>query len=201
MANQQTAFGFRHIGYLSGSAVDYQLATRLISSANTTSIFFGDPVQKVGASGFIAQASSTTATLEGIFAGCMFIPTTGGPPQWSPYYPGSAAQSVTAYVINAPGALFLAAALNTAIVTANIGANIGFAIGTGTTTGAGLSGATLDQSTISTTNTLPFQIVGIYGQGTGNFGGVGNGTDASSAYNWAVVTFNNERFKQLAGVA
>ena len=32
------------------------------------------------------------------------------------------------------------------------------------------------------------------------FGGVGNGSDPTSAYHWAVVTFNNERFKQLTGV-
>lgn len=200
MANQQTAFGFRHVGFLSGFAPDYQQATRLISSANTTKIFCGDPVVKTGASAYIAQGANNTTVLEGIFAGCMMIPPTGGAPVWSPFYPGAAAQDVTAYILNAPGAIFLAAALNTAIVTANVGANIGFSIGTGSTTGGGFSGATLDQATISTTNTLPFQIVGVYG-GYGNFGGVGNGSDPTTPYNWAFVTFNNQRFKQLTGVA
>ena len=67
---------------------------------------------------------------------------------------------------------------------------------------------TLDQSTISTTNTLPFQIVALYGStnatgsiNTGNFGGVGNGSDTTSAYNWVLVTYNNERFRQLTGTA
>lgn len=201
MANTQTAFGFKHVGYLSGGAPDYQQATRAISSTNTTKIFFGDPVVKVGTTKYIGQGANNTTVLEGIFAGCYYIPAAGKTVEWSPFWPGASAQDATAYIINAPNALFLAASNNTAITEANIGANIGFAIGTGSTIGGGFSGATLDQSTISTTNTLPFQIYAIFGANQSNFGGVGNGSDPTSAYNWAVVTFNNERFKQLTGVA
>ena len=208
MSNTATAFGFRHVGFLPGAAPDYQLSTRLIASSNTTSIYFGDPIQKVGGTQYIAQASSSTAPLEGIFQGCMLIPSTGGAPTFSPFYPGAAGADVTAYVLSAPSALFMAAATNTNIPNTAIGENIGFSIGTGSTFGGGFSGATLDQSTISTTNTLPFQIVGLYGStiatgsiNTGNFGGVGNGSDTTSAYNWVIVSFNNERYKQLTGVA
>ena len=208
MSNTATAFGFRHVGFLPGAAPDYQLSTRLIASSNTTSIYFGDPIQKVGGTQYIAQASSSTAPLEGIFQGCMLSPSTGGAPPFSPFYPGAAGADVTAYVLSAPSALFMAAATNTNIPNTAIGENIGFSIGTGSTFGGGFSGATLDQSTISTTNTLPFQIVGLYGStnatgsiNTGNFGGVGNGSDTTSAYNWVIVSFNNERYKQLTGVA
>lgn len=196
MANIQSAFGFRHIGFLSGYSPDYQQQTRLIQSTNTTKIFNGDPVQKSGATNYILQGSgSTTTILEGIFVGCNYIPTGGQLTlQPSPFWVGGAASDATGYLINAPGALFLAAALNTAIVTANIGANIGYSIGTGSTSGGGFSGATLDQSTIGTTNTLPFQIVSLYQ-------GVGNGSDPSTPYNWVVVTFNNQRFRTLTGVA
>jgi len=194
MANVQTAFGFRHVGFLSGGGPDYQLATRPIQSSNATKIFFGDPVVKSGASPYIVQASSTTVVLEGIFQGCTYIPSGGGAPVWSPYWPGASAVDATAYVINAPNALFLAAALNTAITSTNVGANIGFAIGTGSTVGGGFSGATLDVTNIGTTNTLPFQIYSLYQ-------GVGNGSDPTTAFNWAVVTFNNQRFKQLQGVS
>lgn len=194
MANVQAAFGLRHIGFLSGAAPDYQLATRLIQSTNTTKIFAGDPVVKQAATGYIVQASNNTTTLEGIFQGCVYTPS-GGIPTWSPFWPGAAAVDATAYILNAPNALFLAASLNTAIVTSNIGANVGFSIGTGSTVGGGFSGATLDQTTATTgtTNTLPFQIVDLYK-------GVGNGSDPTTAYNWTVVTFNNQRFKQLTGV-
>lgn len=195
MANVQAAFGFKHIGFLSGYSPDFQLAPRLIQATNTTKIFFGDPVVKQVSSSYIIQGNGSTSTiLEGIFQGCNYIPTGGQlSQQQSPFWVGSAASDANGYLINAPGALFLAAALNTAIVTSNIGANIGYAIGTGSTVGGGFSGATLDQSTI-TTSTAPFQIVSLYQ-------GVGNGSDPSTPFNWAIVTFSNQRFKTLTGVA
>jgi hypothetical protein len=194
MANVQAAFGFKHIGYISGYAPDYQRQPRLIQATQTTKIFFGDPVIKQVNSSYIIQGTGSTSTiLEGIFDGCNYVPTGGLlTQQQSPFWPGSAASDATGYLINAPGALFLAAALNTAIVTSNIGANIGYAIGTGSTVGGGFSGATLDQSTI-TTATAPFQIVSLYQ-------GVGNGSDPSTPFNWAIVTFSNQRFRTLTGV-
>ena len=193
MANVQSAFGFRHIGFLSGGAPDYQLATRPIQSTNTTKIYRGDPVIKNAGTPYIIQASNNTATVEAIFDGCVYIPVGGGTPIWSPFWPGTAASDATAYVINAPNALFLAAALNTAISSSSIDGNIGFSIGTGSTSGGGFSGATIDQSTISSASTLPFQIYSLYQ-------GIGNGSDPTTPYNWAVVTFNNQRFRNSTGV-
>lgn len=201
MSNTAYAFGFKHVGFLPGGAPDYQLSTRQIASSNTNSIYFGDPVLKSAASGFIDVATVNTLTIDGIFQGCMLIPSTGGAPTWSLFYPGAAGAVVTAYVLEAPNALFMAAATNTNIPASAIGENIGFSTGTGSTFGGGLSGYTLDQSTLSTTNTLPFQVVALFGGTNGNFGGVGNGSDSTSAYNWVVVAFNNQRFKQLTGVA
>lgn len=198
MANTQAAFGFRHIGYLGGGSPDYQLSTGLILSSNTTKIFRGDPVVRTVSTGKIAQASNNTETIVGIFDGCMYTPT-GGIPQWLPYWPGAASVDATAYFIDAPNALFMAAALNTSIVTANIGENVGYAIGTGNTTN-GFSGATIDQSTLNTTNTLPFRVVAPVTT-SGNFGQIGNGSDPSTAYGWAVVAFNSQNFKQLTGLA
>jgi hypothetical protein len=191
MANVQAAFGFRQISYLSGGSPDYQMQTRLVQATNTTKIFRGDPVVKSGQ--YIAQASSTTVVLEGIFDGCMYTPVGGGTPQWSPFWPGSAAVDATAYIINAPNAMFLAAALNTAITTTNIGNGIAFAVGTGNTFGGGFSGFTVDSTTLTNATTAPFQVVGL-------FQGVGNGSDPSSPYNWIQVTFNNQRFRSQAGV-
>ena len=188
MANVQASFGFRHIGFTSGAGPDYQLATRLISSANTTKIYRGDPVVKIASSAYIKQSADTTTTLEGVFDGCVYIPVGGGTPIWSPFWPGTAASDATAYVINAPNALFLAATLLTAVVTSNIGENICFAIGTGSTSGGGFSGATLDQSVLTTATTAPFQVYSLYQ-------GIGNGSDPSTNYNWAVVTFNNQRLR------
>lgn len=194
MANTQAAFGLRHIGYLPGSGPDYQQLTRQIQSSNATKIFTGDPVVKSAGTNYMVQASNNTTTLEGIFVGCNYVPTGGQLTlQPSPFWVGSAASDATGYVINAPNALFLAATLNTAIVTADIGKMVGFSIGTGSTSGGAFSGATLDAGTLSTALTtastyLPFQVYSMYQ-------GVGNGADATTPYNWVVVTFNNQRFR------
>lgn len=197
MANTQATFGFRQIGYISGAGVDYQLNTGTILSSNSTKIYRGDPVCLDPTTGAVVQGANNTSSLFGVFDGCMYTPTTGGPPQWSPFWPGAAFGSATAYVIDAPNALFMVACLNTAIVTANLGENVGFAIGTGNTV-TGISGATADQSTLNTTNTLPFKVWKM----ANDFLPAGSqGADLASAYAWVVVTFNNVRSKQLTGLA
>ncbi len=206
MANTQSTFGFKHIGYLSGGAPDYQMSTRGILKTNATAIGFGDPVVRTNAtSPYIQQASAaTTNPIEGIFVGCQYIPTGGNTVQWSPGWPGvTVAADATAYIIDAPNALFLAATTLTAIGTGSVGQVVGFNIGTASTTGQMLSGATVDQSTATTTTgttaqAWPFRIVGIYG-GTGNFGGVGNGSDSTTSYNWVVVSFNNQINRSFGG--
>lgn len=198
MANTAASFGFRHIGYVSGGAVDYQLATGTILSTNATKIFRGDPITIDPTTGFITQAADNVSTVQGVFDGCMYTPV-GGTPAWSPFWPGAAGVNATAYFINAPSALFMAAAFNTSLVTANIGENVGFKIGTGNTA-IGFSGATIDQSTLNTTNTLPFRVVAPVTT-SGNFGQIGNGSDPSTPFGWAVVAFNNTNFKQLTGLA
>ena len=195
MANVQAAFGFRHIGFLSGGAPDYQQSPYSILSTNATKIFFGDPVIIDPTSGLLQQLAATTTQLVGVFVGCVFTPVGGlAVPQWSPYWPGAAASVATAYVIDAPNAVFLAAALNTAIVTANIGENITVNIGTGSQVGGGFSGATLDQAGLTTATPAPFKIVGLYN-------GIGNGSDPSTAYNWVRVAFNNQQFRSQTGIA
>lgn len=197
MANTQTAFGFRHIGYLPGYAPDYQQLTRNIQSTYASTIGFGDPVQKSGA--YIVQGAggtnaTGTAIIDGVFVGCQLTPKGGGIPQWAPGYLGQqAAADPVAYLINAPGALFLAATLLTAITTTNIGQTVCFNLGTASSTGGMLSGATVDQGTCTTADVkAPFKVVGLYT-------GVGNGSDPTSNYNWVVVTFNNQVFKTLVG--
>lgn len=189
MANTQAQFGFQHFGYMPGGAVDYQLTKYAIQSTYATAIFFGDPVIKSAANGPylkpMTNATGVGTTLLGIFQGCMYTPV-GGAPTWYPWYPAAAGGAdAVAYVIDAPTALFKAAALLTAVPATAIGNNIGFSTGAGgTTVGGGFSSYTLDQSTLSTNNTLPFQVWSM-------LPGVGNGTDNSSNYNQVVVRFNN----------
>lgn len=191
MANTQAQFGFQQFGYLPGGAPDYQLSKYAIQSTNVTAIFFGDPVIKSGGAvggtyiRAMTNATGVGTTMLGIFQGCMYTPV-GGAPTWYPWYPAAAGGAdAVAYVIDAPNALFRVASLLTAVPATAIGNNIGFSTGAGgTTVGGGFSSYTVDQSTLTTNSTLPFQVWSMYP-------GVGNGTDNSSNYNWVIVKFNN----------
>jgi len=199
--NTQAQFGFRHIGYLSGGAPDYQLRAYTIASSYATAIGLGDPVLlTTGASntGTLIQATgalATTVPILGIFQGCQLIPTTGGPPQWSPFYPAAAQGANTiAYVIDAPNAKFLVAALSASVSSSNIGWNINFTTGVPTTTGGGFSIATVDQSTATTLGTtssfLPFKVLNLYS-------GIGNGSDPTTNFAWVEVGFNFQLHRSL----
>ena len=198
MANTQARFGFKHIGFLSGGAPDYQLTTRAIQSTYSTFIGLGDPIVKLnGTSPYIIQAVGTTVVttpVVGIFQGCRYTPS-GGVPTWSPYWPGAAASDAVAYIIDAPNALFLVATTLTAIATGAIGQNAAFTGGVPATTGGGFSIATLDAATLGTAggtaaSFLPFRVNSM-------FQGVGNGSDPSTNYNWVVVSFNFQTNRAL----
>jgi len=196
MANTQVQFGFQHYGYLPGGAVDYQLSKYQIQSSYATKIWFGDPVIKSASTQYIQPATGTGSltAIIGIFQGCQYTPT-GGVPTWSPYWPASQAADATAYVIDAPNALFKVAALLTPVPATAIGNGIGYSTGAGgTAVGAGFSTFTVDQSTISTTAVSPFRIVALYP-------GVGNGSDPTTNYNWVIVGFNQQVYRVSTGVA
>lgn len=190
MANTTGYMGFKHIGFMPGSAPDYQLKASTIAASNATAICRGDAV--VYSSGTIVRAESTN--VDGIFDGCQYTDSSGQT-KWSPSCPAS--QTATAYVLSAPGAMFLAQSNGTAISTTNINKNIGFVVGTGQTTGGGFSLYQLDAATISSNSTasvLPFRIIALWS----TFQPTVNGSDNTSNNNMAVVAFNNMDFK--AGV-
>lgn len=199
MANTQAQFGFQHFGYLPGGAPDYQLSKYQIQSSYATKIYFGDPVCKSATSQYIIPSIGTGGgvagtAISGIFYGCQYTPT-GGTPAWSPYFPASVGSDATAYVIDAPNALFRVAALLTPVPATAIGNCIGYSTGAGgTTVGGAFSTYVVDQSLMNTT--AAFQIVSLYP-------GVGNGSDPTTNYNWVIVAFNNQRYKlgATSGVA
>lgn len=198
MPNTQVKFGFRHIGYLGGGAPDYQLSTGKILAANATKIFRGDPIQRNTATGNIEQATApSTNAIVGIFDGCMYTPV-GGTPQWSPFWPGAAGSDATAYFIDAPNAVFQVATLLTPIGRADIGGNVQFDLGVGNQV-TGVSAATVIAPGSAANPGFPFRVIAPC-TNEGNYGGVGNGYDPTSNFNWCIVTFNNQNFKQLAGL-
>lgn len=195
MTNTLAPFGFKQVGYLDGQAPTFAPQPRLISPTNTTKIYRGDPVVSLN-TGFIAQAAAGTTAVAGVFDGCTYYSLAQGRQVWSNYWPGGDVASdatVVAHIISSPSALFLAQSNGLPITEADIGSNVNFAIGTGSTFGGGFSGATIDQSSLATTSTLPFRIYSLSAS-------LGNGSDNASDFNYAVVAFNNQDFKSLTGV-
>jgi len=195
MANTQSPYGFRHIGFVGGSAPSFSEQPRLIASTNATPIYYGDPVVSLN-TGYITQATAGTTQIHGIFIGCEYISASRGFRWKSPYWPGSdAVGDVTAWVINQSDALFQVQSSDGGPVTkASIGNNINFALGTGNTA-TGVSGASVDFATINTTSTLPFRIFGLVSDPP-----TYNGADPTTAYNDIVVTFNWQDFKSTTGI-
>jgi hypothetical protein len=191
LANTQAQFGFRHIGYISGGSADYQLNSQYqIQSTYGTAIYQGTPMIKSASSQYLIPATGTgnLTAISGIFQGVDFTPI-GGAPSFSPYWPGTSAVDGKVHMVDAPNALFLVASLLTAMPVTSIGQNVGFSTGAGgTTVGAGFATYVVDQGTLTTGSTAPFQVYSMYQ-------GVGNGSDTTTSYNWVVVTFNNQRFR------
>lgn len=196
MSNTNSPNGFQYFGRLEGGSPTAGLTTRLIASADTAAVGYGDPVTSL-ATGYVSASVAGTTQIDGIFYGCTYLSTVLGRQVWQNLYPGSgAAGDVTAYLCTDPDAQFVVQSDNTAIVFADIGANANFVAGTPSTT-TQFSAAALGQSTINTTNTLPFRIVGLLSDsappGT-------SGTDNTSAYNRVIVAPNNWDRKSLTGI-
>lgn len=199
MANTNAPFGFRQVKSLVAASPNFALSTRKISGSYATAIYRGDPVVSE-ATGYIQQAAPGTTAIAGIFNGCKYFSKSQGKTVWSAYWPAVTTDisgDAEAYIIDDPNALFEVQAGAGSVALADVGSNANFAIGTGNTN-SGQSGAYLDTSTIAQTSTLAFRIKGYLGDTL--FSAVGPGSDPTSAYNIAIVAFNNQDYRQLAGV-
>lgn len=199
MSNVNSPNGFQRFGLLDGASPTMGFQQRIIASDDTTAIGYGDPVVSLG-TGYVTRASAGTTQISGIFCGCYYLNTAVGRVVWSKSWPGSSTGSTgKANIDSDPNALWIAQSNNTAIVFADIDANINFVIGTPQTEAAGgYSTSSLDQSTINTTNTLPFRIVGLLSQYVP--AGSVNGSDDTTAYNRVIVAPNYTDRKSLVGI-
>ena len=182
MANNNAPFGFSVGGTVNGP-VNFSITERKIASTNGTAVFFGDAVVPVTGTptGYIKQATASTVAMAGIFLGCRYFSTALQQTRWSRYWPGSdATGDVTAFLCSDPNAQFLVQAGGSHLGFADIGQNCQLNVGTGNTT-TGISGMFID--TVGTANTYPFIILGVPNGATD--------PDATLAYNWLTVGFNN----------
>lgn len=198
MANTNSPFGFRVVGRMDGGSptAGFGPPNYTIANGNSNAIFTGDPVIPLN-TGYIDIATASTVQIAGIFLGCEYFATAIGRKVWSPYWPGSGATGdIQAYVSSDPQLLFVAQSDGSPIVFGDINANIQLQAGSGNTI-TGISGFSLHQATITTADTLPFRIVGLWSQWKPPGS---TGTDDTSNYNWAVVAPNNWSRKQLTSV-
>jgi hypothetical protein len=197
MPNPNAPFGFADSHRL-GAAVNYQMSRRWILATNPTPIFTGDPIVQLS-SGYVAQAAPGTTQIAGIFCGCEYMSISQKKWIAVPWWPGNDAVlsgtgfDVHAKVIDDPLTVFRVQG-NGQILLAHVGMNAQFALGAGNTV-TGKSGATLDVAGVglgppSTLATWPWRIVDLIRDPPG-----APGTDSTSPFNWAYVTFNNQDYK------
>ena len=161
MANTNKPFGLRPMGNLSATGAQKQYGY-LIADNQSGAIFQGDLVTLK--SGFIVKFDATLHTVAvGVFNGCNYTDPTSGKPTWSNYYPGSVnitSGQITAEVVDDPNQLFLIQA-DEDIVQADFGKQASILYAAGSTVN-GVSGTTLDSSTIAETATLVLTLVGVF---------------------------------------
>lgn len=189
MANVSAPFGFMPLASQGGAAPTF--ASQWYKAAyNASAMYHGDPVKL--SSGLLVPWTNGTAAnlLVGIFVGCRYLSVSQGRIVFNNYWPGSdvaSTEKVDCEVIpiyRGNNEQFLVQVSGVSpVAQANVGYNIDVNMGTGSTV-TGISGATVAFGDLGTTNTLPFTVIGLYN-------GVGNGSDATTPYNYVIVSSNS----------
>ena len=132
MATTATPHGFRPIGLLGGGAWSDSVRHMKVTNSYGTSIFYGDVVKVVAAGTVEKDTGTTTMTPVGIFVGCSYTDPSTNQPTYSQMWTASTvATDIKAYVVDDPNVVFQAQ-----------------------------GNATLAQTTIAATKTLPIRILG-----------------------------------------
>lgn len=192
MSNTNAPFGFKAVRRYDGAAPNFATRQREIAYNYGTKIYAGDPVKELS-TGYIALAGVSDVPVLGIFDGCEYMDTVQNKKVFSKSWPAPSSAvsgTVKANVITDPMAVFEVRSSGAAITIANVGENAKYAVGTGNDV-SGLSGASLDQTTLNTTNTLPFRVVGLSQRG---------GNDNASSYNVVEVVLVQQAITSLTGV-
>jgi len=160
MAATARAYGFRPTNMLGGQSMSHGFRLYKITADYATSIFQGDLVDLVAGGTIEKNTGTTTATPVGVFWGCEYELSDHGLIHKNMWTASTAVKSGTtawAYVYDDPDMLFEVQADDT-LGQNSLGANAAIVQGSGNTT-TGISGVTLDASTVNTTATLPLRIV------------------------------------------
>lgn len=193
MANVNSPFGLSPIGTLAGGPWTGRSTVYTIPANQGTAVGIGDPILTLGtgttnADGTVTPDCKIAATTD-VFNGVVVavLPDTRDS---TIYRAASTLRRVL--VCDDPEALFVVqeGTGGTALTSSKINQNISLAIGSPSTV-TGRSGATIDNSTVQTTNTLAMKIMGFYPAPDNAIG---------DSCRW-IVKINRSRFAdQLAGV-
>lgn len=187
MANTSRINGFRPVESL-GQTNQGRLGYYAVAAADATAIFIGDMVVLDGSANTDGVATVTKATAAnaviGPVVGVSFDPTNLNTPQYR-----ASSTSKFVYVADDPAAVFEVQA-SAALTAADVGLNANLSLGTGSTT-TGLSGETIDASSVTTTTTAQFKILGFAQR-------VDNATGTSAKL---LVKINNHQFGSSTGTA
>ena len=191
MASTAAAFGLKPVNLIGGQPFAGSTRQIKIASGYGTNIFNGDVVKLVAAGTVEKDTGTTTATPVGVFVGCTFTDPNSEQMTFKNYWPAStAASDAFAYVVDDPDCLFHIQA-DGAVAQTALGANFAIVQGSGSTS-TGVSGVSLDASTVATTNTLPLRLIDFW-----------NGPESSigDAYTDCIVKWNaGHQYANTTGV-
>jgi hypothetical protein len=189
MANTNSPFGFKHLGFAQGgAAATFGLRRVKVAYNYGTALYAGDVVEDLG-SGYVGQyGSAGSGNVIGVVRSFEYLSTSLGRKVWSTYLPTTDhANDIDALVIpiqGVPPQLFLVQAYLLPFAITHLGTKVVPTAGTGSVIGGrGKSGMTVTAGS-GTTNTYPFRVVDLYS----NIAAKGvNGIDDTSNYNIVVV--------------
>lgn len=193
MPNTVAPFGLRPIRRLDGAALSAAFTQAKVANADGNALNRGDLVQQL-ATGYVTRsvAGSTTHMNRGVFIGCHYLSSAMGFPIWSNYWPGAGAVGdIDVFIIDDPFIVFEGQASAGPIAFADIGANVDVVVTASTT---GFSKWAL--SAPATTATFPFRVVALGNNGVY----ISDGYDVTAANNIVEVAWNDQFFKQTAGI-
>lgn len=156
-------YGFRPVNLIGGQV--YAGSTRLIpiTTAEGTSIYYGDMV-KLNSSGTLTKDAGTdAATPVGIFLGCQYTDPNTSQPVWKQYFPATtAASDIYGVVVDDPDILFQVAVVSatttmSGVLRTSVANNAVIVQNTGSTITGDSKNAI--SATTATTNTWPLRII------------------------------------------
>jgi hypothetical protein len=159
MASSATPYGFRPIKLVGGQPYAGGLTSYKIASGYATSIFTGDIVKPVTGGTVEKDTGTDAATPLGVFIGCSYTDPGSGQVVHKPYWPASTVASDAEALIASDPDLVLQIQADDTLAQTALFANAAIVQGSGNTA-TGMSGVTLDASSIESTATLPVKIIG-----------------------------------------